>query len=171
MKSMIKRKVDISLTAHIDMIQQMVLDAYEIQKDRRSKGIIEATCPGNMLYHRMIRQTGHTSALKRLLSTKFQEENNLRVMGVFHSCRERDSFFNPSRDFRNGDYQPDPDAGVDKNRSTNTINNFAGSPMNQVDIIVFSDTLHDPKRLAAAHKMLQDNRICFTNLTLVVFLG
>ncbi|WDS51245.1 histone family DNA-binding [Salmonella phage SeF3a] len=36
---------------------------------------------------------------------------------------------------------------------------------------MFSDTLHDAKRLSAAHQMLKDNRSCFTNLTLVVFLG
>ncbi|AYN55385.1 hypothetical protein [Dickeya phage Coodle] len=165
MKSMVKRKVEISITAHVEMIQQLVLDTYEIQKDRRSRGNIDPIGLGNMLYYRMIRQTGHTAALKKILSYDFQTENNLNIMGVFHSVRERDYFFHS----RAGADVPPPD--VDKKRHTTTTSHYMDTDIDKADIIVFSDTLHDLKRLAAAHKMLQDGRFAFTNLTLVVFLG
>ncbi|AHZ60185.1 histone family DNA-binding [Dickeya phage vB-DsoM-LIMEstone1] len=165
MQSMIKRKVEVSLNAHVDIIQQLVLDAYEIQKDRISRGVIDPTCPGNILYYRMIRQTGHTAALKKILSYDFQTENNLNIMGVFHSVRERDSFFHS----RAGADVPSPD--VDKKQHTTTTSHFMGTGIDKANIIVFSDTLHDPKRLAAAHEMLRNSRSALTNLTLVVFLG
>ena len=170
MQSMIKRKVEISLNAHVEMIQQLVSDAYEIQKDRQSKGgVMDPTCPGNILYYRMLRWTGHTAALKKLLSKRFQAENDAYVFGVFHNSRERDALFYPSRNPKTGEELPIPD--VDKEESTATIANFMGTNIDKANIIVFSDTLHDPKRLAAAHKMLQEGRSAFTNLTLVVFLG
>jgi hypothetical protein len=169
MQSMIKRKVEISFTAHVEMIQQLVLDAYEIQKDRQTRGVMDPTCPGNILYHRMLRQTGHTAALKKILSYGFQTDNNIFVMGVFHSARERDALFYSSRNTQIGSDLPLPD--VDKKEHTTTISHFMGTKIDKANIIVFSDTLHDPKRLAAAHKMLQENRSSFTNLTLVVFLG
>ena len=169
MQSMIKRKVEISLNAHVEMIQQLVSDAYEIQKDRQSRGVIDPICSGNMLYYRMLRQTGHTAVLKKLLSKKFQVENDAYVFGVFHTSRERDAFFQPSRNPQTGEELPIPDVG--KNESTTTISQFMGTKIDKADIIVFSDTLHDVNRLAAARKMLQDARTSLTNLTLVVFLG
>ncbi|AFU64506.1 hypothetical protein [Salmonella phage SKML-39] len=169
MKSMIKRKVEISLNSHVEMIQQLVSDAYEIQKDRQSRGVIDPICSGNMLYYRMLRQTGHTAVLKKLLSKKFQVENDAYVFGVFHTSRERDAFFQPSRNPQTGEELPIPDVG--KNESTATISHFMGTNIDKANIIVFSDTLHDVKRLANARKMLQDARSAFTNLTLVVFLG
>ncbi len=165
MQSMIKRKIEISMNAHVDMIQQLVADAYELQKERQIRGVIDPICSGNMLYYRMLRQTGHTAALKKLLSKKFQVENDAYVFGVFHTSRERDAFFNP----QTGEELLIPD--VDKKESTTTITHFMGTNIDKANIIVFSDTLHDAKRLSAAHQMLKDNRICFTNLTLVVFLG
>lgn len=169
MRSMVKHRIEVSLTAHVDMIQQLVLDAYEIQKDRLSRGVIDPVGPGNILYYRMIRQTGHTAALKKLLSKRFQAENDACVFGVFHTSRERDAFFYPSRNPQTGEELPIPD--VDKKERTTTIAHFMGTEIDKANIIVFSDTLHDPKRLAAAHKMLQEGRSAFTNLTLVVFLG
>lgn len=167
MQSMIKRKVEISLNAHVEMVQQLILDAYEIQKDRQSKGgVTDPTWPGNILYYRMLRQTGHTAALKKILSYDFQTENNLNIMGVFHSVRERDSFFCTSRNIHE---TPAPD--VDKKESTTTVAHHMGTKIDKANIIVFSDTLHDPKRLAAAHEMLRNSRSALTNLTLVVFLG
>lgn len=165
MQSMIKRKVEVSLNAHVEMIQQLILDAYEIQKDRMLRGNTNPCCPGNILYYRMIRQTGHTAALKKLLSYDFQTQNNLKIMGVFHSVRERDYFFRSHA----GTDVPMPD--VDKKESTTTTSHYKGTSIDKANIIVFSDTLHDPKRLAAAHEMLQDGRSAFTDLTLVVFLG
>ncbi|ARB12292.1 histone-like protein [Salmonella phage selz] len=167
MKSMIKRKVDISLNAHIEMVQQVVLDAYEIQKDRRIRHDLDPTDRGNMLYYRMLRQTGHTAVLKKLLSEKFQNENGVNIFGVFHTARERDTFFTQPRNITTGEWYEK----FDRKEKTATITQFMGSKIDKADIIVFSDTLHDAKRLSVAHKMLQDNRICFTNLTLVVFLG
>lgn len=169
MKSMVKRKVEISLNSHVEMIQQLVMDAYEIQRDRQSRGCIDAAGTGNMLYYRMIRQTGHTAALKKLLSYNFQTENDVCVFGVFHTARERDAFFQPSRNPRTGEEFPAPD--VSKKENTTTISHYMGTGIDKANIIVFSDTLHDPKRLVAAHKMLQDARSSLTNLTLVVFLG
>lgn len=168
MKSMVKHRIEVSLTAHVEMIQQLVLDAYEIQKDRQSRGVMDPAGPGNILYYRMIRQTGHTAALKKLLSKKFQTENDVCVFGIFHNSRERDTFFRISRNPQTGEELPAPD--IDE-RSTATITHFLGTEIVKANIIVFSDTLHDPKRLAAAHKMLQEARNCITNLTLVVFLG
>lgn len=169
MQSMIKRKVEISMNAHVEMIQRLVLDAHEIQKDRQSRGVMDPTCPGNILYYRMLRQTGHTAALKKILSYDFQTENNLNIMGVFHSVRERDSFFSSSRNTQIGADLPAPD--VDKKEHTTTTSHFMGTKIDKANIIVFSDTLHDPKRLASAHEMLREGRTAFTNLTLVVFLG
>ncbi|AEN94102.1 hypothetical protein PKNFJJPA_00143 [Salmonella phage vB_SenAc_BPS6] len=169
MQSMIKRKIEISMNAHVDMIQQLVADAYEIQKERQIRGVIDPICSGNMLYYRMLRQTGHTAALKKLLSKKFQVENDAYVFGIFHTSRERDAFFYPSRNPQTGEELLIPD--VDKKESTTTITHFMGTRIDKANIIVFSDTLHDVKRLAAAREMLQDARTSLTNLTLVVFLG
>lgn len=163
MKSLVKRKVEVSLNAHIEMLQQLVLDAYEIQKDRESRSLVDVIEPGNILYYRMIRQTGHTAALKKLLSYNFQTENNVRIMAVFHSESERGSFFSSPCNV--------PDPHVDKKDSTTTISHYMGTKIDKADIIVFSDTLHDPKRLDAAHKMLKESRSALTNLKLVVFLG
>ncbi|QIQ61842.1 putative histone-like protein [Salmonella phage rabagast] len=49
MQSMIKRKIEISMNAHVDMIQQLVADAYEIQKERQIRGVIDPICSGNIL--------------------------------------------------------------------------------------------------------------------------
>lgn len=163
MQSMVKRRVEISLNAHVEMIQQLILDAYEIQKDRESRSLVDVIEPGNILYYRMIRQTGHTAALKKLLSYNFQTENNVRIMAVFHSESERGSFFSSPCNV--------PAPHVDKKDSTTTISHYMGTKIDKADIIVFSDTLHDPKRLDAAHKMLKESRSALTNLKLVVFLG
>lgn len=163
MQSMVKRRVEISLNAHVEMIQQLILDAYEIQKDRESRSLVDVIEPGNILYYRMIRQTGHTAALKKLLSYNFQTENNVRIMAVFHSESERGSFFSSPYNV--------PAPHVDKKDSTTTISHYMGTKIDKADIIVFSDTLHDPKRLDAAHKMLKESRSALTNLKLVVFLG
>lgn len=163
MQSMVMRRVEISLYAHVEMIKQLILDAYEVQKYRDSRSWVDVIDPGNILYYRMIRQTGHTVALKKLLSYNFQTENNVRIMAVFHSESERDSFFSSPHNV--------PPSNIDKEDSTTTISHYMGTNINKADIIVFSDTLHDPKRLVAAHKMLQDARSSLTNLTLVVFLG
>lgn len=168
MQSMVKRRVEISLNAHVEMIQQLILDAYEIQKDRESRSLVDVIEPGNILYYRMIRQTGHTAALKKLMSYNFQTENNVRIMAVFHSERERDSFFSspsPSSPYNA------PAPHVDMKDSTTTTSHYRGTKIDKADIIVFSDTLHDPKRLDAVHKMLKDSRSAFTNLKLVVILG
>lgn len=162
MQSMVKRRVEISMNAHVEMIQQLILDAYEIQKDRESRSLVDVIEPGNILYYRMIRQTGHTAALKKLLTCNFQTDNNVSIMGVFHSERERDSFL--SSHTVSGQ-------NVDKKDSTITISSFRGTKIDKADIIVFSDTLHDPKRLDAVHKMLKDGRSALTNLKLVVILG
>ncbi|AXF41647.1 putative histone-like protein [Salmonella phage vB_SalM-LPST94] len=167
MKSLVKRKVEVSLNAHIEMIQQLVLDAYEIQKDRRIRYDLDPADSGSMLYYRMLRQTGHTAVLKKLLSEKFQIENEIDVFGVFHTARERDTFFTQSKNVTTGEQYEK----FDRKEKTSTIANFMGTNIDKANIIVFSDTLHDAKRLSAAHQMLKDNRICFTNLTLVVFLG
>lgn len=163
MQSMVKHRVDISLYAHVEMIKQLILDAYEIQKYRDSQSLVDVIDPGNILYYRMIRQTGHTVALKKLLSYNFQTENNVRIMAVFHSEVERDSFFSSPCNV--------PPSNIDKEDSTTTIRHYKGTKIGLADIIVFSDTLQDPKRLDAAHKMLKESRSVLTNLKLVVFLG
>lgn len=166
MQSMVKRRVEISLNAHVEMIKQLILDAYEIQKDRESRSLVDVIEPGNILYYRMIKQTGHTAALKKLMSYNFQTENNVRIMAVFHSESERGSFFSSPSSPYNA-----PEPHVDMKDSTTTISHYMGTKIDKADIIVFSDTLRDPKRLDAAHKMLKESRSALTNLKLVVILG
>lgn len=155
MQSMIKRKVDISFTAHVETIVQVVSDAYILNKERDAHKNLRDTAArcGNMVYYRMLRQTGHTAALKKLLSPEFQKENDAYVYAVFHTMREHDLFL--------------PEQNVKKT----TIASFPASDIHVANIIVFSDTLHDPKRLAAAQDMIQNNPALFPNLALVVFLG
>ena len=170
MQSLIKRKVDISLNAHVEMIQRLVLDAYILNTERHvDKGRRdEVFCPANMLYYRILRQTGHTAALKKLLSKEFQEMHGLRTFGVFHSASEMRAVFNVSRDVHTGQTFPKPD--IDRN-FTATSANWLGTKIDQADIIVFSDTLHDPRRVKAAQEMVMLNSHLFPNLALVVFLG
>lgn len=171
MTSMIKREVNVSITAHVDMITQLVLDTHELHLHRFTKRgrRDQVFSPGCMLYHRMSRQTGHTAALKKLLSYEFQTNNNLFVMGVFHTSQERDNALRSTRDVVTGKEFPAPD--IDKKEHTTTIKNWIGTKICDANIIVFSDTLHDPERLSAAMDMLRNNTNAFPNLTLVVFLG
>lgn len=171
MQSMIKRKIDVSITAHVELISQLVQDAYILNKERLiDKGRRQDVfCPGNFLYHRMLRQTGHTAALKRLLSQKFREDTDAYVFGVFHVGRERQTLSCPARDFETGQQYPNPE--IDTKGSTCVIDNFVGTRISEANIIVFSDTLHDPRLMEKAYAFIRENAAVFRNLALVVFLG
>lgn len=169
MQSMIKRKVDISMNAHIEMVQQLVLDAYTLNTERlikqgRGQCVYQS---GNAFCYRMLRQTGHSSALKKLLSREFMTENDLHVFGLFFTSRERDVIFSPSRNVTSGVEYP-----VDINESvTATIKTWKGTSIDKANIIVFSDVLHDPRRLELAQAMILEHSSHFPNLGLVVYLG
>lgn len=171
MQSMIKRKVDISITAHVELISQLVLDTYALHMDRYiEKGRQDAILfPGNFLYYRMSRQTGHTAALKKLLSKDFQKEADASVFGVFHRELEREAIFSPARELHTRNQYPVPE--IDKNASTCVINNFQGTKISEANILLFSDTLHDPARMEIANNFVRQNAAVLHNLALVVFLG
>lgn len=124
---------------------------------------------GNMLFHRMVRQTGHTAAMKKLLSNNFLLENNLYVFGVFHTSRERDELFKQAQNINTGKVFPVPD--IDKNAHTGTIRNVEGTNIHNADIVVFSDTLHDPRRLSDAMDCIGVLRPTLNKVKLFVFLG
>lgn len=171
MQSMIKRKVDISFTAHVEMLLQLVMDAYTINTERyvnKGRGHI-VTQPGNFLYYRMTRQTGHTAALKSLLSENFRTKNDVYVFGLFHSDIERQAVFDATRNMNSGEAYE----GLEhtKKNDTSTLKNFLGTNICNANIIVVSDTLHDPKRLHEANTFFRENAGIFTNLGLVVYLG
>lgn len=163
MQSMIKRKVDISITAHVDLISQLVLDAYELNKEAAKPG--RAFERGQMLYHRMCRQTGHTAALKNLLSADFSAEKDVYVHAIFHTERHRRSFLDSFKDETNGN------AKIEERLCSSIGIERAGLKPSEANILVFSDTLHDSRLLDNAYKFLKGNPEHFPNLALVVFLG
>ncbi|WPJ72104.1 hypothetical protein DEEACLCL_00087 [Salmonella phage CRW-SP2] len=173
MQSMIKRKVDISITAHVELICQLVSDAYTLHIERyvnkNNQGF--TLNPGNFLYYRMSRQTGHSAALKKLLSKKFETENDSYVFAIFHSERERKNFLSPSRDADTGIEYPSPDFDTDGSTAVLGYFRTEGLPPNKANILVFSDTLHDTRRMAYAQLFLKTYSDHFPNLALVVFLG
>lgn len=171
MNSLVKREVNISITAHTELITQMVLDCYEINvhRTKKEKRYDTPYCPGNMLYHRMLRATGHTAALNKLLSNDFHEKSGINVFGVFHRERDLENTLKNSRNIRSGEEFPTSE--IDKHKRTGTIHNWVGTAISEADIIIFSDTLHDKRRLELAHDLISGNANCFPNLGLVVFLG
>lgn len=167
MQSMIKRKVDISITAHVELISQLVLDTYALHIDRYiEKGRQESVLsPGNFLYYRMSRQTGHTAALKRLLSADFSAEKDVYVQAIFHSARERRCFLDSFKDETNGIIS------IEERLCGDIGTQYTGLNPSKANILVFSDTLHDNRRMDVVHKFLKSNPTHFPNLALVVFLG
>lgn len=167
MQSMIKRKIDVSITAQVDLISQLVLDTYALHMDRyMEKGRQEAIfTPGNYLYYRMTRQTGHTAALKRLLSADFSAEKDVYVQAIFHSGRERRCFLDSFKDETNGIIS------IEERLCGDVGTEYRGLNPSRANILVFSDTLHDTRRMDAAQKFLKNNPAHFPNLALVVFLG
>lgn len=171
MKSLVKREINISITAHVELVTQMILDCYEINLHRieKEKRLGIPYCPGNMLYHRMLRATGHTAALKKLLSNEFYEKSGINVFGAFHCETELEFALKNSRNVRTGEEFPAPE--IDKRKRMGTINRWIGTAISEANIIIFSDTLHDKQRLDNVHKFINENATCFPNLRLVVILG
>lgn len=153
MESLVKREVNISLTAHIDMVSQMVLDGYEVACHRFKKN-------GNLrlddaIYHRFMRQTGHTSAMKRILSEEFQEAHQIKTWGLYHSTREKNSFHETGSNFS----------------IIGRPETLIGIP-HDINVLIVSDTLHDGKRLTCVQNfIIHEIREKFNELRLVVFLG
>lgn len=158
MQSLIKRRVDISLDAHVQHILRLVEDAYILQKEREIETGLFATSfqHDNMLYYRMLRRTGHTAALKKLLSEKTRQDMDAEIFAVFQTQTEL-------RNYRNSS---DPSC----RRSTTFADWRRGSGIEKANIIIFPDATYGPDRMKIAHTMLLDTD-SFPNLRLVVFLG
>ena len=170
MNSLVKREINISITAHVELITQMILDCYEINLHMIEKGKRSIPyCPGNMLYHRMLRQTGHTAALKKLLSNDFYEKSGINVFGVFHRQMDLESALKNSRNVRTGEEFPTPD--IDKRKRMGIIHDCFGTAISEANIIIFSDSLHDKQCLDDVHKFINEKSNCLPNLRLVVVLG
>lgn len=159
MQSLVKREVQVSYNAHIDLISQMVIDSLEVMRHRERSPID----PGNALYHRMLRQTGHSAALRRLLSADWQEQNKINTFGLFFTQKEADN--NTIRD---------PLSEVLRNYGV------IGRPVSviglvqEVDVLIVCDTLHSHERHKQAWEFIGKNFLeegASINLRLVVFLG
>lgn len=172
MNSMLKKEINLSINAHVELVTRMVLDAYEINKHRAEKGRDRTILlgSGNMVYHRILRQTGHSAAMKRLLSTKFQEEHGVNILGVFHTTQEMKSHLQASLNIKTGEKYENPEIPVNS-RATIGVNMDGEYGFNGTNILVFADTLHDDRRLKDAHRFVSMNISRLPNLLLVVFLG
>ncbi len=171
MNSLVKREINISITAHVELVTQMILDCYEINLHRieKEKRPDIPYCPGNMLYHRMLRATGHTAALKKLLSNEFYEKSGINVFGIFHRQKDLESALkNPSNVWTREEF-PAPE--IDKRKRMGTIHECFGTAVSEANIIIFSDSLHDKQCLDNVHKFISENASCLPNLRLVVVLG
>lgn len=160
MKSMVKREISIALNPHIEMITQMVVDSYEVLTHRREdKGL--ALRRDDCLYHRFLRQSGHSAAVRILLSEDWQKKQGIRTYGLFHTSSE----------------------GLVATNGTNPrLSNF--SPINSkpesisakipvdTSVLIVADSLHDGKRIDKIWDFIDSHlRGHLPNLTLVVFLG
>lgn len=159
MQSMIKRDVNIAITPHIELITQMILDAVEVIEFRRSKSKTDSLRRDDAIYHRFLRQTGHTTALKHILSKKFLEETGLEVIAMFAKEQAIQSSFYPEQKVMNNAF---------------TISRFERGDVligRNPKVLIVSDALHDPEYQARVWNIIQKNQALQLNLTLVVFLG
>lgn len=172
MNTMLKKEINLSINAHVELVTRMVLDAYEINKHRaeKSRDRTAILYPGNMVYHRILRQTGHTAALKRLLSDKFQAEHGVRTLGIFHTTQEMKANLMTSRNIHTGETYEVPEIPV-SSRATIRVNLDGEIGLQDTNILIFSDTLHDDRRLKDAHQFVSETIPQLPNLMLVVFLG
>lgn len=95
MQSMIKREISLSITAHSELVRQLLLDGLEVATHRRSK------FPGNVyradnrlqndaIYYRNMRQNGHSTALRTVYSSP--EFENIGVITVFTDSGQLNNF-------------------------------------------------------------------------------
>lgn len=159
MQSMIKRDVNIAITPHIELITQMILDAVEVTEYRRGKTKTDFLRRDDAIYHRFLRQTGHTTALKHILSKKFLEETGLEVMAMFEKEQAIQYSLYPEQKAMNNAF---------------TISRFERGDVligRTPKVLVVSDALHDPAYQAKVWEVIKNNQALQLNLTLVVFLG
>lgn len=160
MKSMVKRDVAIAFTPHIDMITQMVIDAYEVLAYRRKDKGQELRCD-DCLYHRFLRQTGHSAAMKILLSETWQDAHGIKTYGLFHKQAEALALANKT----------DPRITNVASIGSNPEVVYSKIP-SDTTVLIVSDSLHDGERIERAWRFIDQHlRSRLPNLTLVVFLG
>lgn len=160
MQSMIKRDVNIAITPHIELITQMILDAVEVTEYRRGKTKKDFLCRDDAIYHRFLRQTGHTTALKHILSKEFLQKTGLPVIGVFSGTQQLDNFLVGS-ELRN----------MHNTFSVNQLERGDVFVGRKPKVLVVSDALHDPSYQTKVWEVIKNNQALQLNLTLVVFLG
>lgn len=159
MKSMVKRDVNIAITPHIELITQMILDAVEVVEFRRGKSKTDFLRRDDAIYHRFLRQTGHSTALKHILSKQFLEETGLEVIAMF--AKEETIKHTLNRE------------EVGMNNAFTTFQFEKGDVLigRNPKVLIVSDSLHDPAYQSKVWSIIQNNPGLQTSLTLVVFLG
>lgn len=92
MQSMIKRDISLSITAHSELIRQLILDGLEVAEFRKetfaSKGVYRLK--GDAIYYRNMRQNGHSTALRTVYAS--QEFENVNIMSVFIDGTQQKAF-------------------------------------------------------------------------------
>lgn len=159
MQSMIKRDINIAITPHIELITQMILDAVEVVQFRRGKTKTDFLRRDDAIYHRFLRQTGHTTALKHIISKQFLEETGLEVIAMFAKEQTIKHTLSPEEAAMHNAF---------------TIFQFEKGDVligRNPKVLVVSDSLHDPAYQSKVWNVIQNNPSLQTSLTLVVFLG
>jgi len=155
MKSMVKREITFAYDEHVDMIQQLVLDAYAMRIEGGRQGLYRDDC----VIYRVLRQTGHSEALKLLLSDNWKTKHGLVTHGLFMN--------NALGNLLLGGHVPES--------TWSTINDFENTSKLKLNkdtsIILVSDVLHSGREMDRAWDAIDNNLHLLPNLKLVVYLG
>jgi hypothetical protein len=153
MKSMVKQEITFAYNEHVDMIQQLVLDAYAMRIEVGRQGLYCDDC----VIYRFLRQTGHSTALSLLLSDNWQTKHGVVTHGLFMN--------NALGNLLLGGHVPES--------TWSTINDFENtSKLNKdTSIILVSDVLHSGREMDRAWNAIDNNLHLLPNLKLVVYLG
>jgi len=157
MKSMVKREINFAYDEHIDMIQQLVLDAYAMRMESERRELYRSDC----VIYRFLRQTGHSEALKLLLSDNWQKQHELGTHGLFMNNVAGYQLLGSEIDFL-CDWS-----------TINDLENITSKhrPSKDISIIIVSDVLHSGRDMDRAWNAIDNNLHLLPNLKLVVYLG
>lgn len=156
MKSMLK--LSVQLDAHVDVIKTLILDSYNLSQSmlKMNKIVpIEQQLYQYAIYYRFMRNTGHTTALKSIIS----DESFPKVYCVFEStARANEALSINSKTIKSQCVLNDME------------NSLKGIKLDH-EIIVFSDMLQMPETMEQCWSLLKENIGSFPQLKQVVFLG
>lgn len=160
MNSLVKREVNIAITPHIELIKQLLIDSLEVVKHRAStsKTSHYHFLRDNAIYYRVMRATGHTAALKQIVSNDFYSKTGIEVLALYD--KEQRMF----KDFPTIDDRNNVITKYDFSNKHHIISN------RNIRILIITDEI-GTSRVEETWNMIAHNIERLFTVELVVFLG